>query len=348
MRGIAALTVVVSHFFGSLYLTGEDLGQTLESIRPVNHLLGILAHKAVWIFFVLSGFVLTLQLDSKQHTYLRYLGSRLIRLYLPVWFAIIVNVSVIWTIKNYRQTGEFWIGVDPETLTASSLVLEFLLVPDAYFLGPLWSLKWEVVFSFFAFAAWKTGLFLRQPLTTIVFASALSMLGEFFSNGLMKYLPMFIVGVALYHLHQTKWVKIMQPLPIVAEIGVLVLAAILPVSGYVLTGYENGGLENLRYVLDVPLSLFATSLLFYCLSRGRVLKGALSFRASKFLGDISFSLYLLHSPIILLGLYLSNFNLLVGFLCLVLSFPLSYVAFVLVEKPSQKLSRRVRVKAAIG
>ena len=347
LRGIAALTVAVSHFLAAFYLTGKDTGTALESLRPVSHLLGILAHKAVWIFFVLSGFVLTLQLNSSHYTYMRYLGSRLLRLYVPVWFAIIVNLAVIYAVSPYRQQGEFWIGIGPETLTFLTLVLEFLLIPEGYFLGPLWSLKWEVVFSFLAFAAWKTSLFRKYPITTIILASALSMLGEFFSNGWIKYLPMFIVGVALYYLHQSKWAQIRKPISATQEIGVLALAALLPVSGYVLTGLQDSALETFRYVLDVPLSILATSLLFFCLSRGRILNSVLKFRWLQFFGDISFSLYLLHAPIITLGLYLSDFDLLVGFLFLGLSIPLSFTAFSLVEKPIQRLSRRVRVIQAV-
>lgn len=347
LRGIAALTVAVSHFLAAFYLTGKDTGTALESLRPASHLIGILAHKAVWIFFVLSGFVLTLQLNSSRHTYIRYLGARLIRLYIPVWFAIIMNLAVIYAVSPYRQKGEFWLGVGPETLTFPTLVLELLLIPEGYFLGALWSLKWEVVFSILAFSAWKTNFFRKHPITTIVFASALSMLGEFLSNGWIKYLPMFIIGVALYHLHHSKWAQIRKPIPLTQEVGVLALAVFLPVSGYVFTGLQAGGLEAFRYVLDVPLSLLATSLLFYCLSRGRILNRALKFRSLQFLGDISFSLYLLHAPVITLGLYLTDFDLLLGCLFLGLSIPVSYIALALIEKPIQKLSRKVRVNEAV-
>jgi peptidoglycan/LPS O-acetylase OafA/YrhL len=168
------------------------------------------------------------------------------------------------------------------------------------------------------------------------------MLGEFLSNGWIKYLPMFLVGVALYHLHNSKWVKIRSAISFTSEIGVLTLAVSLPASGFVLTGFSELGLQNLRYVFDVPLSLLATSLLFFALSRGRILKNLLSLKWLQFLGDISFSLYLLHAPVILLGLYLSNFNILIGLACLVVSIPLSFVAFKLVEKPVQNLSRKIR------
>ena len=158
---------------------------------------------------------------------------------------------------------------------------------------------------------------------------------------------MFIVGVALYYLHQSKWAQIRKPISATQEIGVLALAALLPVSGYVLTGLQDSALETFRYVLDVPLSILATSLLFFCLSRGRILNSVLKFRWLQFFGDISFSLYLLHAPIITLGLYLSDFDLLVGLLFLGLSIPLSFTAFSLVEKPIQRLSRRVRVIQAV-
>ena len=78
------------------------------------------------------------------------------------------------------------------------------------------------------------------------------------------------------------------------------------------------------------------------LSRGVFLKRFLGLRWLQSLGDFSFSLYLLHAPIILLGLYLSDFNVLVGLACLGLSIPFSYLAFRFIEKPVQKLSRFVR------
>lgn len=342
LRGIAALTVTVSHFVAAFYLTGKDSGTILEAVRPLSHLFGILAHKAVWIFFVLSGFVLTLQLDSKPHTYLRYLGSRLARLYLPVWFAIIVNLFVIWTIGQTGRQIEFWIGPNPEGITALGLVYEFLLLPESYFLGPLWSLKWEVVFSIFAFAAWRTGFFKNHPIVTIVLSSALAMMGEYLVNGWIKYLPMFVVGVALYHLHKSKWAQIQSKLSVISEVGILSLAALLPLTGFVLTSFTDAGIENLRYIIDVPLSLAAVSLVFFALSRGKFLERALSLDWLQTLGDFSFSLYLLHAPIMLLGLYLSDFNVFFGLACLALTIPLSFLAYRLIEKPVQRLSRTIR------
>lgn len=342
LRGVAALTVAVSHFLAAFYLTGKDAGTILESLRPISHLFGILAHKAVWIFFVLSGFVLTLQLDSGRHTYLRYLGSRLVRLYFPVWFAIIVNLLVIWSIGLSGQKIDFWIGPNPDGITALGLVYEFLLFPDSYFLGPLWSLKWEVVFSILAFAAWRTSFLKNQPILTIVVSSSLAMVGEYLVNGWLKYLPMFLVGVALYYLHQQKWAKSKVKISRMSELGVLVLAMSFPVAGFALTAITDAGVDNLRYILDVPLSLASVSLVFFALSRGKILDRVLSLKWLQSLGDFSFSLYLLHAPIILLGLYLSDFNILVGVACLAFTIPISYLAFVMVEKPVQRLSRRIR------
>lgn len=346
LRGVAALTVVVGHFLAAFYLSGKDAGTILESLRPISHLFGILAHKAVWIFFVLSGFVLTLQLDSRHHTYFRYLGSRLVRLYFPVWFAIIVNLLVIWSIGLSGQKIDFWIGPNPEGITALGLVYEFLLFPDSYFLGTLWSLKWEVVFSIFAFAAWRTGFFKNRPILTIFASSSLAMVGEYLVNGWLKFLPMFLVGVALFYLRQQKWAKNKSKISSMSELGVLVLAMSFPIAGFALTAFTDAGVDNLRYILDVPLSLASVSLVFFALSRGKILDRVLSLKWLQSLGGFSFSLYLLHAPIILLGLYLSDFNVLVGVAFLALTIPISYLAFVLVEKPVQRLSRKIRTVAS--
>jgi peptidoglycan/LPS O-acetylase OafA/YrhL len=346
LRGVAALTVTVSHFLAAFYLTGKDAGTILESLRPISHLFGILAHKAVWIFFVLSGFVLTLQLDSRHHTYLRYLGSRLVRLYFPVWFAIILNLAVISAIAQSGKQIDFWIGPNPEGITALGLAYEFLLISESYFLGPLWSLRWEVIFSVIAFSAWRTGFFKSNPVITIVISSLLSMVGEYLANGWIKYLPMFLVGVALYFLYKQKWLKAESRLSPISEFGILALAVFVPVAGFVVTSFTDGGIENLRYILDVPLSLTSISLVFFALSKGSLLEQVLSLKWLQSLGDFSFSLYLVHAPILLLGLYLSDFNVLVGLICLMLTIPFSYFSFIFIEKPVQRLSRSIRVSSS--
>jgi peptidoglycan/LPS O-acetylase OafA/YrhL len=88
--------------------------------------------------------------------------------------------------------------------------------------------------------------------------------------------------------------------------------------------------------------LISIGLLFLVLLRGTILRSFLETKPLQFLGDISFSLYLLHSPVLLVTAYLTDFDLTLVFIAFLFVFPLSYFSFKFVEQPSMKLARKLR------
>lgn len=344
LRGIAAAIVVVSHGLGIFYLSGADSGTILESLQALSHLSGILAAKAVWIFFVLSGFVLTHQLESRSMSTIRFIGSRLVRLYVPVWVAIALNFGVIALIQSSGREITFWIGGDPSLINPVNVVQEFLLIPEGYFLGPLWSLKWEVAFSLLVVLFWRALLVKRFPVWTIVLCLAVSTYGEFAQNGWFKYLPMFIIGMALHSLIRNVWQSKMGAR---AEFAILVGAIALPTLGYLLTSDSLLGVE-LRYILDVPLSLVAISISFVAIIRGEFVRQILELKPLQSLGDFSYSLYLFHLPLISFAFYFSDADVTWVFLAFVLSFPVAYLGYRVVEIPSHQLSKKIRGSRKLG
>jgi peptidoglycan/LPS O-acetylase OafA/YrhL len=338
LRGIAAATVVVSHALGIFYISGADAGTVLESIRAVSHLSGILAAKAVWIFFVLSGFVLTHQLESRSSSAVRFVGARLIRLYFPVWFAIALNFGVIALIHSSGREIGFWIGGDPDLITPVNVVEEFLLLPEGYFLGPLWSLKWEVAFSLLVVLFWRVNLLKRFPLATIFVSLCVATYGELIQNGWLKYLPMFVIGMALHTLILGRWESEVSGR---MEIVVLFVTLSLPTISYLITSETFLGVEY-RYVLDVPISLVAISILFVAIIRGRFVRKLLEIKPLQNLGDFSYSLYLFHLPLISFAFYFSNASVMWVLLAFGLSFPIAYICYRLIEVPSHRLSKKIR------
>ena len=338
LRGVAAATVVVSHAFGIFYVSGKDIGTVLESFGPISHLSGILAAKAVWVFFVLSGFVLTHQLASKPIGAFRFLGSRLVRLYLPVWVAITLNLIVIALIQGSGRVIDFWIGGHPDLITPLGLVQEFLLIPDGYFLGPLWSLKWEVAFSLLVVLIWKAKVIARFPGSTVVLSLVISTYGELVQNGWFKYIPMFVVGMALHSMLLKIKEKRIAPR---FEILALLIAGLLPTISYVATSSVFLG-EALRYVVDVPTSLTAICVLFYVLIRGGFTSKVLETKPLQSLGDFSYSLYLFHLPLITFAFYFSSASVGWVFVAFVASFGFAYLAYRVIEIPSHNLSRLIR------
>ena len=338
LRGVAAATVVVSHALGIFYVSGKDIGTVLEGFSPTSHFSGILAAKAVWVFFVLSGFVLTHQLASKPIGTFRFLGSRLVRLYLPVWVAITLNLMVIALIQRSGKVIDFWIGAHPDSITPIRLVQEFLLIPDGYFLGPLWSLKWEVAFSLLVVLFWKAKVIARLPVLTVVFSLVISTYGELVQNGWFKYIPMFVIGMALHSM----LLKIKEKkISVRSEILALFVAGLLPTISYVATSNVFLG-EALRYVIDVPTSLIAICILFYVLIRGGFTSKMLETKPLQSLGDFSYSLYLFHLPLITFAFYFSSASVSWVFVAFLASFGFAYLAYRVIEIPSHDLSRLIR------
>src|SRR5882762_8330002 len=87
LRGIAALMVVINHFV----LVGPLWWVTRSPLRVVA-----LGHEAVILFFILSGFVLTLQLNSSSRiNYLDYLIKRICRIYLPYLAVLLAAIAIV-------------------------------------------------------------------------------------------------------------------------------------------------------------------------------------------------------------------------------------------------------------
>jgi peptidoglycan/LPS O-acetylase OafA/YrhL len=249
-----------------------------------------------------------------------------------------LNLIVIALIQGSGRVIDFWIGAHPDSITPVGLVQEFLLIPDGYFLGPLWSLKWEVAFSLLVVLFWKAKVISRFPGSTVVVSLVISTYGELVQNGWFKYIPMFVIGMALHSmLLKIKEKRIAPRFELVA----LVAAGLLPTISYVATSNVFLG-EAFRYVIDVPASLIAICVLFYVLIRGGFTSKVLETKPLQSLGDFSYSLYLFHLPLITFAFYFSSASVGWVFVAFVASFGFAYLAYRVIEIPSHNLSRLIR------
>src|SRR5690348_5076720 len=97
LRGLAALSVLLYHVLAS---NSAQLASAI-CLGPVDGALNrVLAYsplhaiwlgaESVWLFFVLSGFVLTRATMRPGFSWAGYYPSRMVRLYLPVAFAVVL------------------------------------------------------------------------------------------------------------------------------------------------------------------------------------------------------------------------------------------------------------------
>ena len=205
LRGIAALVVVLHHsmLVAPALANGTAAGWAWWVVHGPPHLLWV-GTEAVYVFFILSGFVLTLPFlrSNNQPSFRKYYVSRVLRLYLPVLAAVGFALALFALVgRRGQHPGSSWwmlahdIPVSIETLSRDAL----LLFGTDFLNSPLWSLRWEVIFSLLL----PIYLFAGRRLTGLagIIAGALLLacipLGAFLDFQALIFLPIFGLGVLM-------------------------------------------------------------------------------------------------------------------------------------------------------
>lgn len=370
VRGLAAVAVVLGHA-RLVLLDHPVLG--VPGMSLLSEELGILGSKAVWLFFVLSGFVLTGLMSGPARTdYGRYLASRLVRLYLPV--AAAVALTVLSVIAVPRDSGGFggWIDAHPTALSGGGLVADLTLVGGTSgMLSPLWSLQWELLFSLLLIV--YVMIAERVPWWLGVLGGvALSAVGAAVGSSVLLYLPMFAIGVSLalgwpaleaWAARLRARVRTGAPaLPGVgsrlpdgrgtfavavagiAEAGIAVVGVALVltlVSLVALVPPEARDQPGPR-LLDTVASLVAAVLLIVLAALSPPLARFFSSRPLRWLGLVSFSLYLVHEPVLIAVVRLAGRTPTAVATALLLAVVVAALFSRTIEQPAHRLSRRLR------
>lgn len=345
LRGLAALLVVWSHLSGFWLLengkTSELQNAWYEWIVAPFNIFQNGGHLGVILFFLISGYLIT-------HTSLResrwsFVIKRTLRIFPPVMFA----TCVTWLFLQLAEaTGTNLLGVSGGSALHwfASLFLLDGFTPGARALDVTWTLVIELIFYTLTFillgasrknelrATWTmTGLWV----VVVLVSFANPYLHSTANGGLAPFVAFLILGRVIYLWQQ----KRITPAS-AATLGVLVatlygtfLEANSP--GFLLApGGWTGAAPLVSYIYALVIFLGMMQL-----------QPKTVVQPFKMLGDISYSLYLLHIPI---GITVLNLldkwgvatwaNTLIA---IAVSIAASYVAYRLVEKPSQQLARKI-------
>jgi peptidoglycan/LPS O-acetylase OafA/YrhL len=156
LRGIAAVSVVTFHVL--LMFPGFDV--VLEHFPGIpNPVVALLdasparllwaGHQAVFLFFLLSGFVLTLQLERARpgSTYTSYIVRRIARLYGPYLAVMVVAIALAWVAHGPVPELSGWFNaLWSRELRAGDLKAVIFLTSDQFeaINVPAWSLVHEM------------------------------------------------------------------------------------------------------------------------------------------------------------------------------------------------------------
>lgn len=309
MRWIAASIVFLGHlrdplFFGYGSLSADERNPVVQLWYFVTGWAG----PAVIVFFVLSGYLVggiaSARASVGRLSISSYAIDRVSRLYVAFLPALVLTALLDFTGSTWFANTGFWNHQHPmlvekvsnapfESLMAPGLfvgnllMLQTIAMPTFGSNMPLWTISLEfwfyMVFGLAAFAVMVTSA--RQRITArLLLALGLMLLGANF----LAYLGLWLIGVACAFI---PWRAIERPW----LAGLLFLGVLVGVRlGQGVLDSIQGGIWIRNYA--VALS-FAWLLLSMRHTRSRLL-AALG-GGNKYMADFSYSLYLIHFPLML-------------------------------------------------
>jgi peptidoglycan/LPS O-acetylase OafA/YrhL len=300
LRGVAALTVVAFHILEAHSTSHLDM--------MINH-----GYLAVDFFFLLSGFVIGYAYDDRWNkiTVGDFFKRRLTRLQ-----PMVVMGMIIGALCFYFQDSVLWLHINeiPVWKVVLTMLVGFTLIPLPPSLdirgwwemhplnGPAWTLFFEYVANFlYGIGARKLP---NWALTIVVVISGAALIHLGISNpqgdviggwsieptqfyiGLVRLMYPFFAGLLLSRV--VKLTKINSAFFWCSLLLLIFLA--MPRIGGSDHKWINGIYDSLTIILVFPLIVY--------IGASGVVKGKLASKFCKFLGDISYPIYITHYPII--------------------------------------------------
>jgi len=309
LRGLAAVVVLIHHALETVPALAEVGARpgtvptgTFNRILTQSplHLLWA-GHEAVLIFFVLSGVALTYPVarrhaQGRRFDWVDYAPRRFVRLWLPAaastTFAVIAMLLV--PRSEDPALGHWMTVTHPTGLSARQMLMEYLLIPKhAYRNTVLWSLHAEAIFSFvLPLMILGVALCARWRISWLPVVAALAVPVITASPGSGSYLPVFTVGAVM------GWAWGHNPAPVPERPRPWATAQALVCLLLITLAWWPGMESHTAQRLANAVTLAAAAYLVHLVVRAGALRGLLRSRTVQYLGLMSFSLYLVHEPVV--------------------------------------------------
>lgn len=300
IRGSAALLVVMGHL-RSLMFESWNGGNLFKIIFYAVTSLG---HQAVIVFFVLSGFFVGgIFIADKNKDIFKYSIKRISRFYTVLIPALVLTWIIdsigIYLFKanalyggysdNYVLKYDVASRLNLETLFANMIYLQDIIYPTFGSNGALWSLAYEFWFYIIFPLLWFLFSSNKRNYKIVAFTLILTM---FYFLGLKGfiYLLIWFIGVLVYSLYKEEYInkKIKQ-----SKYKIILILA------FICTLLMSFFCRTWGLIADLFLGISFGLLLLVMLNS----KGISSIYLKKiatFIANISFSMYAIHLPILVL------------------------------------------------
>ncbi|HDR7784620.1 MULTISPECIES: acyltransferase family protein [Bacillus] len=342
IRGLAALTVVFGHFCLML----PSLPNSIK-FSPLRFLWA--GGEAVIVFYVLSGFVLSMALYHSKTNYWGYLIKRFVRIYIPYYFWIIITFVLFILFSSYEVVGlrdwfyDRWQG----SITKLDILNHFVLLNNFFtenYNPVIWSLAQEMrisivfplLFLLFYKLNWKKTILFALSFSFIsVFLNMLHIgKAEGFYNGYadtLHFTSMFMVGMLLFK-YKEKLIYSYRNMKKFKKGFLIALGIILYLYSILIYGFSRN--DTTFLLKDWGVVMGVSIFIIMAMSNLKV-KAFLNKNVFVYLGEISYSIYLCHFPIMMVLFKLLYTKIPIFFLltlCIAMTLLFSIISYHLIEK----------------
>jgi peptidoglycan/LPS O-acetylase OafA/YrhL len=349
-RGLAAVAVVIIHSLIQFPVDGnaavyKETIWTLNGGSPAAMRLLMLVfngNAGVSLFFVLSGFVLALSTQRDQRAFPTMAGSfvvrRFLRIYPPMAASVLITAGWMWLISLY------WAELN---VPSAQMIRSNLLLTEFGVNGPTWTLNVELtIVPILLLAAvasrwWgRVGVTVLLLLALVAWARQTSPMFQqaTWSALLATYGFAFLVGSLVAELSAAP----SRLSPRLAE--ALALCAVISMLGArFILGFDSR--------MSVLVEACSSAILVAVLAFGppTKLRVALNHKTARFLGRISYSVYLLHTAVLLLLIPVFRHlewnpiasAVMMAICAVALVIPLGWLGYIGLERPALHLARQM-------
>ena len=333
LRGIAVLIVLLCH--------SSNIDMHFAPFLDFNSI-GVIG---VYLFFVLSAYLLDRQIalaiknkKANLKYWINYFLRRFFRIY-PLFFAsLLFNFVIFQYDKTYALPIYSWEEIGRHlTLQAG--------------IGVYWSIPVEFVYYFISpfillfinyFLKWNISIVVLTLLFGILFADIINSIYNLEKISTIRFLPLFLSGtiISLIEIFSGAFNNLTKRQSKI--LGAFGLAAALIVI-FTFRSILEFVFTDIKYTFVLPRNyalygvLWGTLLLSAKYSKGIIYK-ILSFKPLRFIGVISFSVYLFHWPVMKFAAYSGMFPKAIQiYAYVIISVILSSITYLLIEKPMSSI-----------
>lgn len=306
LRGIAALIVILAHiaagFVPAMYFGADALPapQWQVAFATSPFFVTINGSFAVYVFFVLSGYVITGSAIASRSSAIANSIARVARLSLPCAASVLLSAALLnpdlnWVVEAARIVNYKWLQNYVGSFSDTEILRQAF--GGYYFTGRpnvnpvLWTMQRELLGSVSIYLAFG---FIKDRSSQLAGCAAIALILVIFDIEPECYLC-FVAGAALFLTRDS-----LRMLP--SWIGLALLLIGLLLGGRPFIPPTPDSFYYPAFLLSPKLYSYLWTIGAVCLLTGALVSTAarevLSSRACRFLGRISFGVYLVHFPLL--------------------------------------------------